>query len=143
VDLNTVGRCNTHTVSHACSYRLLKALNDTQQMLKTGVADAIVETIWGHKLRWWKYSHNYCIYSSEHGNQMASTLIQMFQDRVASTNTVISVANQNVTIKSACSYPTCAPTPDAGAIGLGTYLGGLLTGIISSLVQQPLFSEPT
>jgi len=78
------------------------------------------------------------VYSSESGNQTASTLIRMFQDRVASTNVVLSVGNQNVTVTSVCS-PTCTPEPhvqdgeptsDAAAIGVGAYLGGLLTGII-------------
>jgi len=75
-------------------------------------------------------------YSSESGNQTASALIQMFLDRVASTNVVLSVGNQNVTVKSVCS-PACTPEPqdgeptsDAAAIGVGAYLGGLLTGII-------------
>jgi len=59
----------------------------------------------------------------------------MFQDRVASTNVVQSVGNQNVTVMSVCS-PACIPeakpqpASDGAAIGVGAYLGGLLTGII-------------
>ena len=76
------------------------------------------------------------VYSSESGNQTASTLIRMFQDRVASTNVVLSVGNQNVTVTSVCSR-ACTPEPQDGeltsyeaAIGVGAYMGGLLTGII-------------
>ena len=77
------------------------------------------------------------VYSSESGNQTASTLIQVFQDRVASTTVVLSVGNQNVTVTSICS-PACTPgepqdrelTSNEAAIGVGAYMGGLLTGII-------------
>ena len=88
----------------------------------------------------------------------ASTLIRMFQDRAASTSTVISVGTQTATIVSVCSYPPCRPetqpsptstpepqpspmsTPDPqevvepptsnAATLVGTYLGGLVTAII-------------
>ena len=76
------------------------------------------------------------VYSTDSGNLTASTLIQMFQNKVASTGAVISLGNQNATVTSVCS-PACTPEPqnreptsDAAAIGVGAYLGGLLTGII-------------
>jgi len=125
--------------------------NDTQQILKTGVADAILEScscnFTSSEL---ELSDATCsgygniltlttsiAYSSESGNQTASTLIQMFQDRVAITTVVLSVGNQNVTVTSVCS-PACTPeaepqpasNSDGAAIGVGAYLGGLLTGII-------------
>ena len=122
-------------------------------MLKTGVADAILELCsCNFTSSDVELSDATCsgdgniltlttsiIYSSDSGNQTASTLIRMFQDRVASTNAVLSVGNQNVTVTSVCS-PVCIPEPqqpqdgeptsDAAAIGVGAYLGGLLTGII-------------
>ena len=48
------------------------------------------------------------VYSTESGNMTASTLIQMFQDRAASTSTVISVGSQTATIVSVCN-PSCTP----------------------------------
>jgi len=76
------------------------------------------------------------VYSSDCGNTTASTLIRMFQGRVASTTVVLSVGNQNVTVTSVCS-PACIPEPkdgepasDGAAIIVGAFLGGLLTGII-------------
>ena len=50
------------------------------------------------------------VYSTESGNTTASTLIQMFQDRAASTNTVISVGGQTATIVSVCNL-FCVPEP--------------------------------
>ena len=50
------------------------------------------------------------VYSTESGDMTASTLIQMFQDRAASTNTVISVGSQTATIVSVCT-PSCIPEP--------------------------------
>lgn len=50
VDLNTVGRCNTLDVSSSVCIQyhmhvaIYYSLNDTRQMLKTGVADAVVES---------------------------------------------------------------------------------------------------
>ena len=124
-------------------------------MLKTGVADAILESCsCNFTSSDLEISDTTCsgdgntltltttiAYSSESGNQTASTLIQMFQDRVASTNTVISVGSQNATITNVCS-PTCTYTPEpeegeptssAAAVGVGTYLGGLLSGIILTI----------
>ena len=46
------------------------------------------------------------VYSTESGDMTASTLIQMFQDRAASTSTVISVGSQTATIVSVCN-PFC------------------------------------
>ena len=48
------------------------------------------------------------VYSTESGDMTASTLIRMFQDRAASTSTVISVGSQTATIVSVCS-PSCTP----------------------------------
>ena len=48
------------------------------------------------------------VYSTESGDMTASTLIQMFQDRAASTTTVISVGSQTATIVSVCT-PSCTP----------------------------------
>ena len=48
------------------------------------------------------------VYSTESGDMTASTLIRMFQDRAASTSTVISVGGQTATIVSVCS-PSCTP----------------------------------
>ena len=50
------------------------------------------------------------LYSTESGDLTASTLIRMFQDRAASTSTVISVGSQTATIVSVCS-PSCTPDP--------------------------------
>ena len=50
------------------------------------------------------------VYSTESGDMTASTLIRMFQDRAASTSTVISVGSQTATIVSVCS-PYCIPEP--------------------------------
>ena len=50
------------------------------------------------------------VYSTESGNMTASTLIQMFQERAASTSTVISVGRQTATIVSVCN-PFCVPEP--------------------------------
>ena len=122
-------------------------------MLKTGVADAILESCsCNFTSSDLELSEATCsgdgntltltttiAYASESGNQTASTLIQMFQGRVASTNTVISIGSQNVTVTNVCS-PTCIPEPEEGeptssaaAVGVGTYLGGLLTGIILTI----------
>jgi len=116
-------------------------------MLKTGVADAILESCsCNFTSSDLELSETTCsgdgntltltttiVYSSESGNQTASTLIQMFQDRVASTTVVLSVGNWNVTVTNVCS-PACTskpqPASDGAAIGVGAYLGGLLTGII-------------
>ena len=118
-------------------------------MLKTGVADAILElcscnfTSSDVELSDATCSGDGNIltlttsiaYSSDSGNQTVSTLIRMFQERVASTNVVLSVGAQNVTVTSVCSpvcIPEAEPQPalDAAAIGVGAYLGGLFTGII-------------
>ena len=48
------------------------------------------------------------VYSTESGNMTASTLIQMFQERAASTSTVISVGSQTATIVRVCN-PSCTP----------------------------------
>ena len=50
------------------------------------------------------------VYSTESGNMTASTLIQMFQERAASTSTVIAVGSQTATIVSVCN-PSCTPEP--------------------------------
>ena len=50
------------------------------------------------------------VYSTESGDMTASTLIHMFQDRAASTSTVISVGSQTATIVSVCT-PSCIPEP--------------------------------
>ena len=50
------------------------------------------------------------VYSTESGNMTASTLISMFQDRAASTSTVISVGSQTATIVGVCSR-SCTPEP--------------------------------
>ena len=91
------------------------------------------------------------VYSTESGNMTASTLIRMFQDRAASTSTVISVGSQTATIVSVCS-PSCttepqpSPTstpgpqetkepPTLSTVALvGAYLGGLATGIIILII---------
>ena len=84
------------------------------------------------------------VYSTESGNMTASTLIRMFQDRAASTSTVISVGSQSATIVSVCS-PSCTPetqpsptsTPTSNAATLvGTFLGGLVTGMIILIVAE-------
>ena len=85
------------------------------------------------------------VYSTESGDMTASTLIRMFQDRAASTSTVISVGSQTATIVSVCT-PSCTPEPqpsptatpelqelNAAAL-VGTYLGGLVTGIIILII---------
>ena len=77
------------------------------------------------------------MYSTDSGNLTASTLIRMFQNKVTSTGAVILVGNQNAAVISVCS-PICTPEAqdreptslDVAAIGVGAYLGGLLTGII-------------
>ena len=57
------------------------------------------------------------VYSTESGNMTASTLIQMFQDRAASTSTVISVGSQTATIVSVCSSScTAEPQPSPTSI---------------------------
>ena len=48
------------------------------------------------------------VYSTESGDMTASTLIRMFQDRAASTSTVISAGSQTATIVSVCN-PFCTP----------------------------------
>ena len=91
------------------------------------------------------------VYSTESGNMTASTLIRMFQDRAASTSTVISVGSQTATIVSVCS-PSCttepqpSPTstpgpqetkepPTLSTVALvGACLGGLVTGIIILII---------
>ena len=116
-------------------------------MLKTGVADAILEScscnFTSSDLELFETTCSgdgntltlttTIVYSSESGNQIASTLIQMFQDRIASSNVALSVGNRNVTVTNVCS-PACTPKPqpasDGVANGVGAYLGGLLTGII-------------
>ena len=50
------------------------------------------------------------VYSTESGDMTASTLIRMFQDRAASTSTVISVGSQTATIVSVCN-PSCTAEP--------------------------------
>ena len=50
------------------------------------------------------------VYSTESGDMTASTLIRMFQERAASTSTVISVGSQTATIVSVCN-PFCTPEP--------------------------------
>ena len=91
------------------------------------------------------------VYSTESGDMTASTLIHMFQDRAASTSTVISVGSQTATIVSVCS-PTCTPgtqpspmsipklqevmeplTSNAATL-VGTFLGGLATGMIILII---------
>ena len=93
------------------------------------------------------------VYSTESGNMTASTLIQMFQDRAASTSTVISVSSQTATIVSVCTpfctpepqpSPTSIPTPELqevmetptsnAAALVGAYLGGLVTGMIILII---------
>ena len=96
------------------------------------------------------------VYSTESGDMTASTLIHMFQDRAASTSTVISVGSQTATIATVCS-PSCTPEPQPSptstlepqvekpsptilskpqeegkpvGILVGTFLGGLVTGIV-------------
>ena len=52
------------------------------------------------------------LYSTESGNMTALTLIHMFQERAASTSTVISVGSQTATIVSVCNpYCTTEPQP--------------------------------
>ena len=48
------------------------------------------------------------VYSTESGDITASTLIRMFQERAASTSTVISVGSQTANIVSVCN-PSCTP----------------------------------
>ena len=79
-------------------------------------------------------------YSTDSGNLTASTLIQMFQNKVTSTGAVILIGNQNAAVISVCS-PICTPeaqsrepTSDVAAVGVGAYLGGLLTGVIILIV---------
>ena len=97
--------------------------NDIQQMLITGIADTIQEmcscNLTSSDL---EESEATCstndnttmiftttvVYSTESGDMTASTLIQMFQDRAASTSTVISVGSQTATIVSVCN-PFCTP----------------------------------
>ena len=87
------------------------------------------------------------VYSTESGDITASTLIRMFQDRAASTSTVISVGSQTATIVSVCN-PSCTPEPQPSptptpelqevmeppasnaATLVGAFLGGLATGMI-------------
>ena len=77
----------------------------------------------------------------------------MFQDRAASSSTVISVGSQTATIVSVCT-PSCTPepqpsptstptpelqevmeTPTSNAAALvGVYLGGLVTGMIILII---------
>ena len=91
------------------------------------------------------------VYSTESGDMTASTLIRMFQDRAASTSTVISVGSQTATIVSVCS-PTCIPDPQSSptstpelqevmepltsnaATLVGVFLGGLATGTIILII---------
>ena len=91
------------------------------------------------------------VYSTESGYMTASTLIQMFQDRAASTSTVISVGSQTATIVSVCTpfctpetipSPTATPEPhevmepptsNAAAL-VGAYLGGLVSGMIILII---------
>ena len=100
------------------------------------------------------------VYSTESGDMTASTLIRMFQDRAASTSTVISVGSQTATIVSVCS-PTCTPElqpnptstlkpqvekpsptilakpqEEGKPVGIlvGTFLGGLVTGIVILII---------
>ena len=57
------------------------------------------------------------VYSTESGYMTASTLIQMFQDRAASTSTVISVGSQTATIVSVCNpFCTAEPQPSPTSI---------------------------
>ena len=54
------------------------------------------------------------VYSTESGDMTASTLIRIFQDRAASTSTVISVGSQTATIVSVCNpfyTPEAQPSP--------------------------------
>ena len=91
------------------------------------------------------------VYSTESGDMTASTLIRMFQDRAASTSTVISVGSQTATIVSVCS-PYCIPEPQPSpkstpevqevmepqtsnaATLVGAFLGGLATGTIILII---------
>ena len=98
------------------------------------------------------------VYSTESGNMTASTLIRMFQDRAASTSTVISVGSQTATIVSVCS-PYCIPDPQSSptstspsptstpelqevmepltsnaATLTGAFIGGLVTGMIILII---------
>jgi len=91
------------------------------------------------------------VYSTESGDMTASTLIRMFQDRAVSTSTVISVGSQTATIVSVCN-PSCTPetqpsptsTPELqevreppasnAATLVGTFLGGLATGMIILII---------
>ena len=139
--------------------------NDIQQMLITEIADAIQEmcscNFTSSDL---EESEATCsaddnttmtftttvVYSTESGNMTASTLIQMFQDRAASTSTVISVGSQTATIVSVCCTPelqpspTSTPTPELQEVMetptsntaalVGAYLGGLVTGMIVLII---------
>ena len=88
------------------------------------------------------------VYSTESGDMTASTLIRMFQDRAASTSTVISVGSQTATIVSVCS-PSCTPETQPSptstqetkepptsntATLVGAFLGGLATGTIILII---------
>ena len=75
----------------------------------------------------------------------------MFQERAASTSTVISVGSQTATIVSVCT-PFCTPEPQPSpttipeppearetpisnaATLVGTYLGGLVTGMVMLII---------
>ena len=100
------------------------------------------------------------VYSTESGDMTASTLIQMFQERAASTSTVISVDSQTATIVSVCNpsctpetQPSPTPTPELQpspmsapeqeeegrltsnvATLVGTFLGGLVTGMVILII---------
>ena len=98
------------------------------------------------------------VYSTESGDMTASTLIRMFQNRAASTSTVISVGSQTATIVSVCS-PYCIPDPQSSptstspsptptpelqevmepltsnaATLTGAFIGGLATGMIILII---------
>ena len=140
--------------------------NDSQQTLKTSIANTIQEmcscNFTSSDLEEFEMTCSTndnttmtftttVVYSTESGDMTASTLIRMFQDRAASTSTVISVGSQTATIVSVCS-PSCTaepqpsptstpklqveeerPTSDVATL-VGAYLGGLVTGMIILII---------
>ena len=96
------------------------------------------------------------VYSTESGDMTASTLIRMFQDRAASTSTVIFAGSQTATIVSVCN-PFCTPeaqpsltsTPELQEMmeQIHQHLcvhtwEDLLPVSLSSSLQQSLFGKP-
>ena len=70
----------------------------------------------------------------------ASTLIRMFQDRAASTSTVISVGCQTATIVSVCS-PYCIPESQPSPMSTPEQEEGRLTSNTATLLNIPAWED--